>query len=82
MRRRFKNGSKRHQLGVHLRSVRRTITTQELADAYGVSTRTIRTWFSTGKLAFTGDLWMDLKMLETLREDPQHPSSLPSASQG
>jgi DNA-binding transcriptional regulator YiaG len=75
MRRQFKKSPKRHQLGVHLRSVRRTITTQELADAYGVSTRTIKTWFSTGKLVFTGNLFEDLKMLETLRQDPQHPST-------
>ncbi len=56
-----------HSLGVHLRTVRRTITTQELVDYLGVSPRTLRNWIANGKLAFTDDLEQDIKMLLDLR---------------
>jgi DNA-directed RNA polymerase specialized sigma24 family protein len=58
---------KSHQLGVHLRSVRRAITSQELADYLGVSTRTISSWIASGKLEFSGDLEHDIGLLLSLR---------------
>lgn len=56
-----------HQLGVHLRTVRRVITTQELADYLGITPRTLRTWMASGKLVFTGNLEEDMLLLQSLK---------------
>lgn len=61
-----------NQLGVHLRTARRIITTQELVDYFGISPRTLRNWLASGKLAFTGNLEDDMEMLLRLRSGQGH----------
>lgn len=67
---------KRECRSVSGRSIQRVITTQELALAFGVSSKTILRWEQAKKLVFTGELWTDIEMLQSLKGGPRGPSIL------